>query len=174
MSKAGPIGLAAICAALAKCYAVRSNQPSPEPVASNKCLWPYQLLTFLGGAGLALCCEPRRVSKESKKMAIATVNGVRLFYEAIRSDHLRLRGGGLAQGRAVMRQYFPSRYFNYALILAALTIVLQILIHLVRMVASPKTDWLLKQYREAYEAFLCPMCSYPFVEEVRRRETDPT
>jgi len=29
------------------------------------------------------------------------------------------------------------------------------------MVAFPKTDWLLKQYREAYEAFLCPMCSYP-------------
>ena len=38
LSKAGPIGLAAICAALAKRYAVRSNQPSPEPVASNKCL----------------------------------------------------------------------------------------------------------------------------------------
>jgi hypothetical protein len=61
----------------------------------------------------------------------------------------------------VMRQYFPSRYFKYVLILTAIAIVLQVLLYLVRMVASPKKDWLLKQYREAYEAFLCPICSYP-------------
>jgi len=61
----------------------------------------------------------------------------------------------------VMQQYFPSRYFKYVLILTAIAIVLQMLLYLVRMVASPKKDWLLKQYREAYEAFLCPMCSYP-------------
>jgi predicted RNA-binding Zn-ribbon protein involved in translation (DUF1610 family) len=29
------------------------------------------------------------------------------------------------------------------------------------MRAYPKPDWLLKQYREAYEHFLCPACNYP-------------
>ena len=49
----------------------------------------------------------------------------------------------------------------YVLILSAIGIVLRILVYLLRMMAFPKTDWLLKQYREAYEAFLCPTCSYP-------------
>jgi hypothetical protein len=61
----------------------------------------------------------------------------------------------------VMHQYFPSRYFKYVLIVTAIAIVLQALLYLIRMVAFPKRDWLLKQYREAYEAFLCPICAYP-------------
>ncbi len=70
-------------------------------------------------------------------------------------------GTVLLQVGLVMHQYFPSRYFKYVLIVAALAIVLQALVYLIRMVAFPKSDWLLKQYREAYEAFLCPVCSYP-------------
>jgi hypothetical protein len=61
----------------------------------------------------------------------------------------------------VMHQYFPSRYFKYVLILTAIGVVFRILHYLLRMVAFPRPDWLLKQYREAYEAFLCPTCSYP-------------
>lgn len=61
----------------------------------------------------------------------------------------------------VMHEYFPSRIFRYILILSAIAMVLQILLYLVRMVVLPKRDWLLKQYREAYEAFLCPLCAYP-------------
>lgn len=61
----------------------------------------------------------------------------------------------------VMHEYFPARYFKYVLILACLAVVLRALIYLLRMIAFPKTDWLLKQYREAYEAFLCPVCEYP-------------
>ena len=61
----------------------------------------------------------------------------------------------------VMHEHFPERYFKYILILVSLAIVTWILIHLLRMVAFPKQDWLLKQYRDAYEAFLCPICSYP-------------
>jgi hypothetical protein len=61
----------------------------------------------------------------------------------------------------VMHEYFPSRVFRYILILSAIAIVLQILLYLVRLVLRPKRDWLLKQYREAYEVFLCPMCAYP-------------
>lgn len=61
----------------------------------------------------------------------------------------------------VMHEYFPSRYFKYILIGACLLVVLRALVYLLRMIAFPKTDWLLKQYREAYEAFLCPVCDYP-------------
>ena len=86
---------------------------------------------------------------------------------------LKLRGGlyaplAYAFGTAVllkvglvMHEYFPTRYFKYVLILAALAVVMKALIYLLRMVAYPKIEWLLKQYREAYERFLCPVCEYP-------------
>ena len=86
---------------------------------------------------------------------------------------LKFRGGtyaplvyafGLAvllKAGLVMHEHFPSRYFKYVLILATLAIVVRILVHLLRMVAFPRKDWLLKRYLEAYEVFLCPVCSYP-------------
>ena len=61
----------------------------------------------------------------------------------------------------VMHQYFPARYFKYVLIVTFLAIVTKALISLIRMIAYPKRDWLNKQFREAYEAFLCPICNYP-------------
>jgi hypothetical protein len=67
----------------------------------------------------------------------------------------------LAKVSLVMHEYFPSVYFKYVLILACLAIVVRLLVYLLRMIAFPKRDWLLKQYREAYEAFLCPICDFP-------------
>jgi hypothetical protein len=61
----------------------------------------------------------------------------------------------------VVHEYFPSRYFKYILIAICLAIVVRILVYLLKMIAFPKRDWLLKQYREAYEAFFCPICEYP-------------
>ncbi len=61
----------------------------------------------------------------------------------------------------VMHEHFPRRYFKYILIAAALLLVARILVYLLRSMAFPKLEWLLKQYREAYEHFLCPVCSYP-------------
>ena len=61
----------------------------------------------------------------------------------------------------VMHQYFPARYFKYILVITFLVIVTRVLIGLLRMIRFPKPDWLHKQYREAYEAFLCPICDYP-------------
>jgi hypothetical protein len=61
----------------------------------------------------------------------------------------------------VMHEHFPRRYFKYVLIAVALALVTRVLIYLLRMVAHPKPDWLLKQYREAYEYHLCPVCTYP-------------
>ena len=78
----------------------------------------------------------------------------------------------------VMHEYFPTRYFKYVLILVSLAVVAWILIHLLRAVAFPKRDWLLKRYREAYERFACPVCDYPirrgplrFLTRRRRLET---
>jgi hypothetical protein len=61
----------------------------------------------------------------------------------------------------VMHEHFPPRYFKYILILLVLALALFTLIFLLRMVAFPEKSWLLKQYREAYERFLCPICSFP-------------
>ncbi len=61
----------------------------------------------------------------------------------------------------VVHEYFPSKYFKYILIGGLLIIVAKLLIYFIRTVAFPKTQWLIKQYREAYERFLCPVCEYP-------------
>ena len=57
--------------------------------------------------------------------------------------------------------FFPRRYFKYILILTCLAVAIRVLVYLLRMIAFPKRDWLLRQYREAYEAFLCPVYGYP-------------
>jgi hypothetical protein len=61
----------------------------------------------------------------------------------------------------VVHEYFPSRYFKYILIGGLLLVVGRLLIYFIRTIAFPKTQWLVKQYREAYERFLCPVCEYP-------------
>lgn len=75
-----------------------------------------------------------------------------------------VHGFGLAvllKAGLVMHEYFPRRYFKYVLIILAIALVMRILVHLLRTVATPRLDWLLKQYREAYEHFHCPVCSHP-------------
>ena len=61
----------------------------------------------------------------------------------------------------VMHDHFPELYFRYILILTAIAITGVILIKLLRSVAYPKRDWLLKQNREAYTTFVCPVCEFP-------------
>lgn len=61
----------------------------------------------------------------------------------------------------VMHEHFPSRYFKYVLIGTFLAIVTKALISLLKTVAFPRPDWLRRQYREAYESFQCPICSFP-------------
>lgn len=61
----------------------------------------------------------------------------------------------------VMHQHFPRVYFKYVLIVAALALVIRVLVFLLRAAAFPKREWLLRQYREAYERFFCPCCGYP-------------
>ena len=61
----------------------------------------------------------------------------------------------------VIHKYFPSRYFKYILILGLLLTVVKIIIYLINIITNPKKQWLLKQYRDGYEKFLCPVCEYP-------------
>jgi len=61
----------------------------------------------------------------------------------------------------VVHEYFPSKYFKYILIGGLLIVVARLLIYFIRTIAFPKAQWLVKQYREAYERFLCPVCEYP-------------
>ncbi len=61
----------------------------------------------------------------------------------------------------VIHQHFPTRYFKYIILCAAIVIVVGLLVALLRMLRSPKAAVLLKQYREAYESFFCPVCEYP-------------
>ncbi len=68
----------------------------------------------------------------------------------------------------VVHEYFPSKYFKYILIGGLLLVVARLLIHFIRTIAFPKTQWLIKQYREAYERFLCPVCEYPIRTGPRR------
>jgi len=68
----------------------------------------------------------------------------------------------------VVHEYFPSKYFKYILIGGLLLVVARLLVHFIRIIAFPKTQWLVKQYREAYERFLCPVCEYPIRTGPRR------
>lgn len=67
----------------------------------------------------------------------------------------------LAKVLQVMHEHFPRRYFKYILLIAALLLVGRILMYLLRLAAFPRPDWLLKQYREAYEHYFCPVCNFP-------------
>ena len=71
-------------------------------------------------------------------------------------------GGALAaRVLFVMHEHFPAIYFKYILIVASLIIAIAVLVRLLRTVANPRGEWLLKQYREAYTNFLCPICEFP-------------
>lgn len=70
-------------------------------------------------------------------------------------------GATLVRVVLVIHEYFPTRHFKYILTTALLVVVGRLLVYVIRLVLHPKPDSLLRQYREAYEHFLCPVCDYP-------------
>ena len=82
--------------------------------------------------------------------------------------YLAFGGATLVKVGLVVHEYFPSRYFHYILIGALIVVVARVLIHFLRATAAPKLATLLKQYREAYECFLCAVCEYPIRTGPRR------
>ncbi|HRK35013.1 MAG TPA: hypothetical protein PLJ47_10505 [Candidatus Hydrogenedentes bacterium] len=81
---------------------------------------------------------------------------------------LAVGGGILVQVVLVMHEYFPSRYFKYILIGALLIVVVRVLVQVIRLLAHPRPEALRRQYREAYERFLCPVCEFPIRTGPRR------
>lgn len=67
----------------------------------------------------------------------------------------------LAKVAEVVHAYFPSRVFKYILILVLIGVVLKLLQLLIKALVAPGKASLTKQYREAYERFLCPVCEHP-------------
>lgn len=74
---------------------------------------------------------------------------------------LAFGGASLLKASLVIHEYFPSRYFKYIVVLSLLAVVARALVLLIRAAASPGLRRLMKQYREGYERFLCPVCEYP-------------
>jgi hypothetical protein len=62
---------------------------------------------------------------------------------------------------SVMHEHMPSRYFKYMFLGALMCIVGRTLMVLLRSRHNPRPDAILRQNREAYESFLCPVCTYP-------------
>ena len=46
--------------------------------------------------------------------------------------------------------------------------VVLVLRHLIRLAISPQKDWLLKQYKEAYKKWCCPVCAFPIRRGIRK------
>lgn len=67
----------------------------------------------------------------------------------------------LAKTLVVMHEYFPTEYFKYVLVISSLVVIGVLLLRLLKMVAQPSRDAKLKQARESYDAFLCPVCQFP-------------
>ncbi len=61
----------------------------------------------------------------------------------------------------VMHEHFPARIFRYLLVVSSLIVVMKVLQSFIKGLNNPKGPWLLKQYRDAYERFLCPVCEFP-------------
>lgn len=61
----------------------------------------------------------------------------------------------------VAHDYFPKKYFKYIALLVIIAIVLKLLVYLIKRIISPEKGWLIKQYQEAYDKSVCPICSKP-------------
>ena len=101
-------------------------------------------------------------------LAVAVVAIVRKRSSIYFPLFLAFGAATLVKVALVIHEYFPTRYFKYILILSLLLAVAGLLIYFIRTIAYPKMQWLVKQYREAYERFLCPVCEYPIRTGPRR------
>ena len=68
----------------------------------------------------------------------------------------------------IMHQYFPAEFFKYIIIGVSILVVVLILRHLIRLAIFPRKDWLLKQYKEAYKKWRCPVCDLPIRRGIRK------
>lgn len=62
---------------------------------------------------------------------------------------------------STLHQHFAFNVLIYPLVATGLLVVAALLWGLIRTITRPQTAWLLRQYRDAYQSFLCPVCDYP-------------
>ncbi len=65
-----------------------------------------------------------------------------------------------ARVAAVMHEYLPGRWFRHIAVAAAIAVVIALIAQVVRLMAAPRRDLLLRRYREAYGRHRCPVCAY--------------
>ncbi|NNF41640.1 MAG: hypothetical protein HKO59_02300 [Phycisphaerales bacterium] len=61
----------------------------------------------------------------------------------------------------VMHEYFPSRAFKYVLVGVSIVVVAAVLVWLLRRLNRPPAELVLRQFREAYQRMICPVCEHP-------------
>jgi hypothetical protein len=61
----------------------------------------------------------------------------------------------------VMHQWFPTEWVKYIATAAGIAAILAFMIQIIRAAVKPKLDWLLAQYRDAYNRRRCPICAHP-------------
>ena len=61
----------------------------------------------------------------------------------------------------VIHSHFETEYFKYIALLVIIAVVLKFLIYLLKNLAAPKKDFLIKQYQQSYDKGVCPICAKP-------------
>ena len=61
----------------------------------------------------------------------------------------------------VIHSHFETEYFKYIALLVIIAVVLKFLIYLLKNLAAPKKDFLIKQYQQSYDKGICPICAKP-------------
>jgi predicted RNA-binding Zn-ribbon protein involved in translation (DUF1610 family) len=61
----------------------------------------------------------------------------------------------------VVHQYFPRKYFKYIALLVIIGIVIRLLIYILMRIVAPKKPVIIRQYQEAYDRGICPVCGKP-------------
>jgi len=61
----------------------------------------------------------------------------------------------------VIHEHFPTKYFKYIALLVVTGVIVKLLVYFLKRIVFPQKDWLIKQYQQAYDKYLCPICGKP-------------
>lgn len=61
----------------------------------------------------------------------------------------------------VAHRFFPAFYFKYLALFALIVASVCLVVYLVRQIAQPRKDLVMKKFKEGYERFVCPVCEFP-------------
>lgn len=82
--------------------------------------------------------------------------------------HIAICSAIILKTLQVMHEHFPTRAFKYLLILILIYLVLRVLMIMLQRTIAPQSDWLRKQYQEAYQQLQCPLCKFAIQPGLRK------